>query len=343
LAAVAESNRLHLAANAVQATIQLEALQAFLQYRVQADQRDFQQAQRQANANNAEFERINAMTLEFQQGERDFQHTLASTAYLNMSRENYQKMVRYYAGEYVRQQTEMATSMQMLRGQYESTNDPNTRETLMLKMKEQDWSDNVILLGYREKSQIDTKKRLQDFSTQQDTTLTIYKKEQVAVAASKTELLKIQRVSEGPSQMDTDDPQSNQKIASIMDEKVNDYIRKVSDLIDSGTSSGEIQLDGNTSVSTVQEIYEGDLDLQLYYNDLTTDKIIAVIESSNAPDGKKAAMIQKLRDAQTKYTNSINAKRKRLALQVSEAVGKMVRSTKPKRGGVEKKGKMVAL
>ena len=41
LAAVAESNRLHLAANAVQATIQLDVLKAFLQYRVQADERAF--------------------------------------------------------------------------------------------------------------------------------------------------------------------------------------------------------------------------------------------------------------------------------------------------------------
>ena len=252
-------------------------------------------------------------------------------------------MVLYYAGEYVRQRDEMATGIKMLKEQWENTNDPMARETLMIKMKEQDQSNNVILLGYREKAQIDTKKRLQDFSTQQDTTLTIYKNEQVAIAASKTELQKIKRVSEGQSQLDTDDPQSNQKIASIMDEKVNDYIRKVSDLIDSGTSSGEIQLDGSTSVSTVKEKYEGDLDLQLYYNDLTTDEIIAVIESSNAPDSKKAAMIQKLRDAQTEYTNLINAKRKRLALEVSEAVGKMVRSTKPKGGGVEKKGKMTVI
>jgi len=340
LAAVTESNRLHIAATAVQATIQLDVLKAFLQYRVQADERAFEQAQRQASANNAEFDRIKAMTLEFQQGERDFQSTLASTAYLNMMREIYKKMVLYYAGEYVRQRDKMATGMKMLKDQWENTNDPMARETLMIKMKEQDQSNNVILLGYREKAQIDTKKRLQDFSTQQDTTLTIYKQEKAAVAASNTELLKIQRVLDGQSQMDTGDgaqsKPSNEEIAFIMNEKVNDYIRKVSDLIDSGTLSGEIQLDGSTSVSTVKEKYEGDLDLQLYYNDLITDKIIAVIESSNAPDRKKAAMIQKLRDAQTKYTNSINLKRKRLALEVSKEVSRMVQSKDTRR--IKKKG-----
>jgi len=333
LAAVTRRNELHLAANNAQYNIQLEAIQAFFQYRSQAEACDLNHARQQASANNAEFDRINAMSLEFQQGERNFQSALASNAYVTSMRENIQKMFEYYGGEFIRQRHAAVESMRLLQEQWNNTENPAVRETLMIKMKEEDKSSNVILLGYREEAQLDMRQRLQDFSTQQDTTLTIYKQEKAAVVASKTVVQKMQMVSDG-SPMDTDDVEqskpSQEEITIKLDKSVNEYIRRISDLIDSGSSSDGINLEGSTSISAVQNKYEGDLDVKLYYNDVTTEKIIDIINASSAPDGKKAAMIEALRDAQINYRKLIDAKREKAMIDVNKAVKKMVKTKKKK-------------
>jgi len=315
-AAITQRDEIVASAEAYQATIQLEALRAFSNYRLEAEKRQYDQALLLATSNEAEFNRINAMTFELLQSERHFQSTLASNFHLNQTRENYVRMVEYYAGEYVRQQTLMANSMERLRYDYDRATDRDTKDNLLITMKEQDKSDNVILLGFRQDAQLETRKLLEDFSREQVTTMTIYEEEKVRAAASNTAVQEFQSALDGPSAMDTGGPSATdtgerKKFEFIQAAKVDQYYDQVIDMIKSEKSSDSKLTSDET------------LNMNLRWNDSTTELIIEQIKSSNASPEHKVAMIEKLREAQTLYTKSITKKRMRLKNEVIKVVRTM--------------------